>query len=384
MARGCIKKTKKNKKNKKNKLKKNKSKKNRFFTSLGKTDHACSACPHINAVCRFCQKVGHLQSVCRSKLRQASNAIKRLGVDTVHRVRGAIPPIYQQVMINGHLVDFEIDSGANDTLCSEETWLKLGKPELQEVNALYKVADGNPLPVLGQFETKVCLDDSSRKTDLQMVVTQVPRLNLLGRSAMLKLGLTDLTKFFDPHRATLSPSSIAHLSTLTSADNTLQQACEQLCQEYPDLFRSELGCLKDYELDVKFKPNAKPVFCKPRPVPFSVLEDLNEAYEAGIKQGVWEFTDFNSYGTPVVPVRKTPVAGQTKAAIRVCGDYSVTVNSQLEDHRQPIPLPEDLMRRLGGGYYFSKIDLASAYNQISLSPESQKRLALSTHRGVLL
>ena len=287
-------------------------------------------------------------------------------------------------MINGHLVDFEIDSGANDTLCSEETWLKLGKPELQEVNALYKVADGNPLPVLGQFEAKVCLDDSSRKTDLQMVVTQVPRLNLLGRSAMLKLGLTDLTKFFDPHRATLSPSSIAHLSTLTSADNTLQQACEQLCQEYPDLFRSELGCLKDCELDVKFKPNAKPVFCKPRPVPFSVLEDLNEAYEAGIKQGVWEFTDFNSYGTPVVPVRKTPVAGQTKAAIRVCGDYSVTVNSQLEDHRQPIPLPEDLMRRLGGGYYFSKIDLASAYNQISLSPESQKRLALSTHRGVLL
>ena len=135
---------------------------------------------------------------------------------------------------------------------------------------------------------------------------------------------------------------------------------------------------------LKFKPNAKPVFCKPRPVPFSVLEDLNEAYEAGIKQGVWEFTDFKSYGTPVVPVRKTPVAGQTKAAIRVCGDCSVTVNSQLEDHRQPIPPPEDLMRRLGGGYYFSKIDLASAYNQISLSPESQRHLALSTHRGVLL
>ena len=216
-------------------------------------------------------------------------------------------------MIKGHLVDFEIDSGANDTLCSEETWLKLGKPELQDVNALYKVADGNPLPVFGQFETKVCLDDSSRKTDLQMVVTQVPRLNLLGRSAMLKLDLTDLTKFFDPHRATLLPSSIAHLSTLTSADNTLQQACEQLCQEYPDLFRSESGCLKDYELDVKFKPNAKPVFCKPRPVPFSVLEDLNEAYDAGIKQGVWEFTDFNSYGTPVVPVRKTPVAGQNES-----------------------------------------------------------------------
>ena len=42
------------------------------------------------------------------------------------------------------------------------------------------------------------------------------------------------------------------------------------------------------------------------------------------------------------------------------------------------------MRKLGGGYGFSKIDLADAYNQILLAPESQKRLALSTHRGVLL
>ena len=40
-----------------------------------------------------------------------------------------------------------------------------------------------------------------------------------------------------------------------------------------------------------------------------------------------------------------------------------------------------LVRR---GYCFSKIDLAKAYNQICLSPDSQKKLALSTHKGVLL
>ena len=83
----------------------------------------------------------------------------------------------------------------------------------------------------------------------------------------------------------------------------------------------------------------------------------------------------------MVPIRKSPLPGQAKASIRVCGDYSVTVNSQLEDHRQPIPLSEDLMRKLGRGYCFSKIDLANAYNQICLSPDSQKKLALSTHKG---
>ena len=60
------------------------------------------------------------------------------------------------------------------------------------------------------------------------------------------------------------------------------------------------------------------------------------------------------------------------------------VNLQLETHRHLLPLPDDLLRKLGGGYCFTKIDLADAYNQIKLAPESQRRLALSTHRGVLL
>jgi len=82
---------------------------------------------------------------------------------------------------------------------------------------------------------------------------------------------------------------------------------------------------------------------------------------------------FNAYGTPVVSIRKALLPRQQKAKIRVCGDYSVTVNAQLEIHRQPMPLPEDLMRKLSGGYFFTKVDLADAYNQIKLSPESQKK-----------
>ena len=42
------------------------------------------------------------------------------------------------------------------------------------------------------------------------------------------------------------------------------------------------------------------------------------------------------------------------------------------------------MQKLGGGFGYTKIDLTDAYNQIKLGPESQRRLALSTHRGVLL
>ena len=161
----------------------------------------------------------------------------------------------------------------------------------------------------------------------------------------------------------------------------LQKKCENLCQQYGDVFKQELGVLRDYELEIEFKSDAKPVFKKPRSVPFAMLEDLSHALDAGITKGIWTPTQFCDWGTPVVPVRKAPRPDGT-TSIRVCGDYSVTVNPQLEVH--PLPSPEDLMRRLGGGAGFSKIDLADAYNQIRLAPESRKRLALSTHRGVLL
>jgi len=68
----------------------------------------------------------------------------------------------------------------------------------------------------------------------------------------------------------------------------------------------------------------------------------------------------------------------------VCDDYSAAMNPQLEPHHHPMPQPQQLMQRLSGGYGFTKMDFDDAYNQIALPPECQKRLALSTHRGVLL
>jgi len=68
-------------------------------------------------------------------------------------------------------------------------------------------------------------------------------------------------------------------------------------------------------------------------VPFVIREDLAQAYEAGITRDVWTPVEFNDWGTPVVPIRKAPPSGRVKAKLRVCGDYSVTINPQLEVHR---------------------------------------------------
>ena len=132
-----------------------------------------------------------------------------------------------------------------------------------------------------------------------------------------------------------------------------------------------------------WKSSSNPIFCKLRVVPCALQEDLCKAYDAGIARGVWLPTKFNDYETPVVPIQKASLPGQL-AKLCICGDYSVTVNQQLEPHRHPMSLLDDLMWKLGGGHGFSKIELADAYNQIMLAPESLRCLALCTHRGVLL
>ena len=72
------------------------------------------------------------------------------------------------------------------------------------------------------------------------------------------------------------------------------------CQDFPDLFKQELGCLKDFQLEIQFKPDSKPIFCKPRAVPFASQDDLTQAYDTGVDKGVWKPTQFNCYETPVV------------------------------------------------------------------------------------
>eukprot|EP00731_Ephydatia_muelleri_P037083 Em0393g2a len=264
----------------------------------------------------------------------------------------------------GKLFMFEIDTSAGDNFCSEDVWCDLGKPPLSPATGRYEVANGQPLPTLGIFSTIVTLPgEDSSDVRLQVNISALmglPSVNKQSGTSTIRTNFSDL-----------------------KPDLALQKACEQLCREFSDLFKPELGCLKDFQLEVKFKPDAKPIFCKPRVVPFAIQENLCQAYDAGIARGVWLPTQFNDYGTTVVPIQKAHLPGQS-AKLRICGNYSVTVNQQLEPHRHPMPLPEDLMRKLGGGHGFTKIDLADAYNQIMLAPESQRRLALSTHREVLL
>ena len=55
---------------------------------------------------------------------------------------------------------------------------------------------------------------------------------------------------------------------------------------------------------------------------------------------------------------------QDRKSVRICGDFSVTVNPVSKLDRYPIPKIEDLFARLSNGKYYTKIDLSHAYQQL--------------------
>ncbi|XP_028408107.1 uncharacterized protein K02A2.6-like [Dendronephthya gigantea] len=289
----------------------------------GKKGHLATKCKFKETECHFCHKKGHLQAVCNSKKRlEAREQLKVITqrLNTV-KIQKQVRQLIQPIDLKGQKFNFEVDTGAGDNFCSVEVWKKLGKPDLTAVDVVYEVANKQPLPVLGSFEVDVKIHNKHGviRQPLNFNVTEVQGLNLLGRHGIQKM-VVDLNSLIS------GESSLArevhavfdHLHT----DNTFQKACRQLCDEFSDIFKPELGCLNDFELDITFKSDAKPVFCKPRSVPLAMQEDLNRALEIGIRKGVWEPTPFCEYGTPVVPIRKAVLPGQTRANIRVCGDYT--------------------------------------------------------------
>ena len=155
-------------------------------------------------------------------------------------------------------------------------WKQLGQPALQPSRLRYVSATGNPIPVMGMFKALAALTHSS---------SLVGQLNGQKWNCNFDIDVRSLIQN-QIHVAGPAREKIKTVGTETP-DARLHQACSKLCEQFTDLFKPELGCLKDVELEVQFKLDFKPVFCKPRTVPFALLEDLNQAYDEDIKKGIW-------------------------------------------------------------------------------------------------
>ena len=152
---------------------------------------------------------------------------------------------------------------------------------------------------------------------------------------------------------------------------------QSLPSRYPSVFQKGLGMLKGFKAKIYVDPNAVPRFHPARSVPFALRAKVEQELKRLQEEGTLEPVDISEWSAPIVAVLKSD-----KNSVRICGDFSVTINPVSKLDRYPIPKVDDLFSRLSGGKYFTKLDLSHAYQQVPLEEESKKYVVVNTRRGL--
>ncbi|XP_026556264.1 uncharacterized protein K02A2.6-like, partial [Pseudonaja textilis] len=258
------------------------------------------------------------------------------------------------VSLEGKPCRMEVDTGSALSIIYWETLKKihprLSKKKLQKCHLTLRDYQGKNIPVLGKG--KFLVQFQAFKGHLPLMVVNGALPSLLGLDWFPSLGL-----------------SVTGIHAVSTSD------VDALFSDYSDVFSSELGCYSGTPISFTVDPQAIPLRLKPRRVPFAIRPKLDLELDKLLKQGVLEPTDFAKWETPIVtPLKKD-------GSIRIWGDYKATLNHALQQNAYPVPVVQHLLHSLGGGKIFAKLDLAQAYQQLPVDPETAEAQTIVTHRG---
>ena len=75
---------------------------------------------------------------------------------------------------------------------------------------------------------------------------------------------------------------------------------QELLTEYKDVFRDELGTIKDHKVKLALNEGARPKFFKPRRVPFALREAVDEELCRLEQDGVLKKVSTSEWASPIV------------------------------------------------------------------------------------
>ena len=140
--------------------------------------------------------------------------------------------------------------------------------------------------------------------------------------------------------------------------------------------KERLGTFTSAKAKLTLKDDSQARFLKARPMPYELKPKVEEELRRLQNEGILTKVEWSEWATPIVPVPKKD------GSVRLCGDYKITVNPELQAEQYPLPPIEGIFANLAGGQKLSKIDLRQAYHQIEMEEESKKYLTINTHMGL--
>ena len=373
------------------------------------SSHLANVCKFKNTECRKCKRIGHIAVACRDgKVPKSQHQVDvnqntyRLVDNDIHTAASELhrPIIVNELKTEGEYdifelklkdmlkldvkndlimhdnskyfvgmqlndfpIDFELDTGAAVTCVGESTYNKFCIPgeKLHSVDIALRDYNKKPLDILGVSMVKVRYFSQSKT--LPVVVIKGNRASLLGRNWLQEIKM-DWKSIFDP-------------STVHVVNQNESNDVANLLKKYGSVFESGLGCLKDFEVSLKVKRDAVPVYKHARSVPYNLQVMVEKELQRLQNIGVIKPVTFSEWASPTVNIVKSD--GNT---VRICADFKETVNPVCSIDNYPLPIPEDIFATLARGKSFTKLDLSHAYHQLKLSDDSQKYMVVNTHKGL--
>jgi hypothetical protein len=279
---------------------------------------------------------------------------------------GVFTPYKVDVQVGNDTLTMEVDTGASRSTVDEHVYRnKLSNYALEDANVTLTSYTGTNVPLLGCISVPV--QYNGNKHCLDLVVVKGRRPSLLGRDwlSKIKLNWSSICKI---------TSNESKLCEKTDPD------CEQLLQKYNVLFGGGKDGIRHFTAKLSLKQGARKVFHKDRPVPYSLITEVEAEYDRLIERGILYPVKHSEWASAVVHVPKA------RGSVRVCGDYK-GVNEVIEDDNYKLPNAQDMLAKIAQSgkspNVYSLLDLQGAFNQLRLDSESAKLLVLNTHKGLL-
>ncbi|CAG9134790.1 unnamed protein product [Plutella xylostella] len=341
----------------------------------GKNNHIKSQCSLAKKFCSECGQQGHIYRMCQRRKREAHvleaqtpeevkeepvENIRNLYDETyaVHSV-SRIPPHFITLNVNGYDMSFQLDTGSDVTVVSMSDKAKyLNTFTLEESNIIFKNFDQSITKPLGIL-TKVPVTLNQVRESLNIFVVNNNSPIVIGRDWLnaLKLWPPNVQNGLD----------LGNNTVLTVSD-----ARRNVKEQFAEVFSPGWGNFKDEVITLKLKPGTQPKCLPVRRVPYALRDKVKHEINRLLENGRISPVEHCEWGTPVVPILKPD------GAVRLCGDYKLTVNTGLEIDHFPLPHIDDILNTLKDGQYYCELDLKEAYLQAPLSEDSKNCTTIVT------
>ena len=144
-----------------------------------------------------------------------------------------------------------------------------------------KTYTNETVSVLGEIDVKVCY--GKQELYLPLIIVKGSGPALFGRNWLSKITLDwERIKF-------------------TSFDKGLSSVNE-LLKKFPGVFDNKCGTMKGVTVKLAVKDGSKPIFYKPRGVPYALREGVTTEIDRLVKEGIIEKVLYSDWATPIVAI----------------------------------------------------------------------------------